>query len=96
MHELRMELLNDELKATKAIVDGVKKTWAKATGVTIMADGWSDMRHRSLIRFLVNNPHGTVFLKFVDASAFINDAPSLFKMLDRVVEEVGENVVVQG
>lgn len=94
MHELRMELLNDELKATKATVDEVKKTWAK-TGVTIMADGWSDMRHRSLIRFLVNNPHGTVFLKFVDASAFINDAPLLFKMLDRAVEEVWEDVVVQ-
>ncbi|KAK1584274.1 hypothetical protein Q3G72_031480 [Acer saccharum] len=58
--------------------------------------GWvEDMRGRQLINFLVNNPYGTMFLKSVDVSDTINYATLLFNLLDRVVEEVGEDLVVQ-
>ncbi|KAK3211888.1 hypothetical protein Dsin_016594 [Dipteronia sinensis] len=36
-----------------------------------------------------------VFLKSVDASTIVKDATLLFKLLDEVVEEVGEDIVVQ-
>ncbi|PKU84561.1 hypothetical protein MA16_Dca017947 [Dendrobium catenatum] len=73
MYELRIWMLNEEVKTTSKMVDDVKKTWIEA-GVTIMSDGWSDIRHRSIINFLVNNPYGTVFLKSVDTSSFVKDA----------------------
>ncbi|KAI0526896.1 hypothetical protein KFK09_002489 [Dendrobium nobile] len=94
MYELRTWMLNEEVKTTSKMVDDVKKTWIE-TGVTIMSDGWSDIRHRSIINFLVNNPYGTVFLKSIDASSFVKDAQLLFEMLDEVVEEVGDALVVQ-
>ncbi|KAL6499935.1 hypothetical protein OROGR_027845 [Orobanche gracilis] len=53
-----------------------------------------DMRNRSLINFLVNQ-YGTVFLKTVDASDLIKDANQIFEMFDEIVEEVGEEHVIQ-
>lgn len=94
MHELRTWILREELKTTKNVVDEIKKTWPQ-TGVSIMSDGWKDIRQRNLINFLVNNPSGTVFLKSVDASEYIKDAKLIFKLLDEVIEEVGEHLVVQ-
>ncbi|KAL5561819.1 hypothetical protein UlMin_031566 [Ulmus minor] len=49
----------------------------------------------SLINFLVNNSYGKVFLKSIDVSNYIKDANLLFKLLDDIVEEVGEHLVVQ-
>lgn len=93
-YELKTWILTEEVNTTKKMVEDVKKTWP-STGVTIMSDGWTDIKGRSLINFLVNNPEGTVFLKCVDASDKIKDANLLFKLLDEVVEEVGEEYVVQ-
>ncbi|XP_022031007.1 uncharacterized protein LOC110931946 [Helianthus annuus] len=53
------------------------------------------MRNRSLINFLVNNQYGTVFLKTVDASNCVKDAEKIFELLDGVIEEIGEDIVVQ-
>ncbi|KAK2658374.1 hypothetical protein Ddye_004907 [Dipteronia dyeriana] len=88
------EHLTGRRQKTQAIVDEVKKTWSK-TGVSIMSDGWKDMRGRHLINFLVNNPYGTVFLKSVDASDAIKDAILLFNLMDYLIEEVGDDIVVQ-
>ncbi|KAK1588511.1 hypothetical protein Q3G72_024175 [Acer saccharum] len=93
-YELSTTILNAEEENTKAIVADVKKTWTQ-TRVSIMSDGWKDMRGRQLINFLVNNPHGTVFLKSIDASNVVKNATLLFNLLDEVVEEVGEDIVVQ-
>ncbi|KAH6808014.1 hypothetical protein C2S51_029122 [Perilla frutescens var. frutescens] len=94
MYELRTRILNEEEKTTIAFVDEIKATWKK-TCVFLLSDGWSDMRNRSLINFLINNQYGTVFLKIVDASDYVKDAQKLFELLDSVIEEVGEDIVVQ-
>lgn len=60
-----------------------------------MSDGWSDIRNRSLINFSVNNQYGTVFLNTFDASDCIKNAHKLFELLDAVIEEIGEELVVQ-
>ncbi|CAH9078826.1 unnamed protein product [Cuscuta europaea] len=93
-YELSHWILDEEVKTTEKLVEEVKSTWTQ-TGVSILSDGWKDMRGRQLINFLVNNPYGTVFLKSVDASAHVKDAKMLCKFLDGVVEEVGEDIVTQ-
>ncbi|TXG63826.1 hypothetical protein EZV62_010820 [Acer yangbiense] len=93
-YELRTSILKAKEANMQAIVAEVKKTWAQ-TGVSIMLDGWKDMGGRQLIHFLVNNLHGTIFLKSIDANDVVKDVTLLFKLLDEVVEEVGENIVVQ-
>ncbi|XP_028806378.1 uncharacterized protein LOC114761216 [Neltuma alba] len=60
-----------------------------------MCDGWTNGKRRSLTNFLVNSPGGTVFLKSVDTSSVIKDAKQLFELLDNIVEEIGEDNVVQ-
>ncbi|MFS8020281.1 putative ribonuclease H-like superfamily [Helianthus anomalus] len=94
MHELRTWILKEEVKTTTEMVIDIKAIW-KTTGVSLLSDGWSDMRNRSLINFLVNNQYGTVFLKTVDASNCVKDADKIFELLDGVIEEIGEDIVVQ-
>ncbi|KAL0919971.1 hypothetical protein M5K25_009065 [Dendrobium thyrsiflorum] len=60
-----------------------------------MSDGWSDIKHRSLINILINNPYGTVFLRSVEASDQVKDAEFIFRLLDSIVDEVGVYLVVQ-
>ncbi|CAN1825189.1 hypothetical protein LINPERHAP1_LOCUS31067 [Linum perenne] len=64
-------------------------------GCTIMSDGWTDTRRRSICNFLVNSPKGTVFVESIDTSSFSKNAEKVFEMLDNVVEKVGEENVIQ-
>ncbi|XP_061357381.1 uncharacterized protein LOC133301719 [Gastrolobium bilobum] len=64
-------------------------------GCTLMSDGWTDGKDRSLTNFLVNSPKGTVFIKSVDTSNLIKDAEKMFELLDEMVMEIGEENVVQ-
>ena len=60
-----------------------------------MSDGWTDGKSGCLINFLVNNPADTWFMKSIDASDTIKNGELMFKYLDDVVEEIGEENVVQ-
>lgn len=93
-HDLETTILKEEMGYTKAFVDKIEKTWP-LTGVSILVDGWKDDTGREFVNFLVSNPHGTVFLKSVDVSAAVKDSKMMFKVLDGVVEVVGEDVTVQ-
>jgi hypothetical protein len=44
----------------KIFVESYRETWKK-TSCTLMADGWTDQKRRTLINFLVYCPKGTVF-----------------------------------
>jgi hypothetical protein len=94
-HEVRVTFLKKEVDR---IVDEdlvkYKKEWAE-TGCTLMSDGWTDGKSRSITNFLVNSPSGTVFLESVDTSSIFKSGDELFKLLDARVEEIGEENVVQ-
>ena len=60
-----------------------------------MSDRWTDGKSRCLINFLVNSPAGTWFMKSIDASDTIKNGELMFKYLDDVVEEIGEENVMQ-
>jgi len=67
-HEIRVKYLKEEVQAIKDVLEVHRTAWKK-TGYTIMTDGWTDKRRRTILNFLVNNPKGTIFLKSIDASA---------------------------
>ncbi|XP_042401412.1 uncharacterized protein LOC121991481 [Zingiber officinale] len=94
MHELRTWILKAEVDGINLIYEEHKKAWKKY-GCTIMSDGWTDGKNRSLINFLVNSPAGTFFLKSIDASDSIKNGELIFKYLNDVVDEVGEENVIQ-
>ncbi|XP_061352114.1 uncharacterized protein LOC133297067 [Gastrolobium bilobum] len=93
-HEVRVSYLKKEVDLVHTSLDKYKLEWKK-TGCTLMSDGWTDGKGRSLTNFLVNSPRGTVFIKSVDTSSFIKDAEKMFELLDEMVMEIGEENVVQ-
>lgn len=93
-HEVRVPLLNKEVGRIKSLMKDHQEDWAKY-GCSIMADGWTDKRGRTLINFLVNCPKGTMFLESVDASAYSKDGQKMYELLDIFVEGIGEPNVVQ-
>lgn len=57
--------------------------------------GWTDKRRRKILNFLVNSTKGTIFLKSIDASHISKTTDKIFEMIDQIVEEVGEENIVQ-
>ncbi|XP_059598441.1 uncharacterized protein LOC104881364 [Vitis vinifera] len=94
MHELRTWILKEEVNDLSIIKEDHKKAW-KQYGCSITSDGWTDGKSRCLINFLVNSPAGTWFMKSIDASDTIKNGELMFKYVDEVVEEIGEENVVQ-
>ncbi|RVX03764.1 hypothetical protein CK203_023009 [Vitis vinifera] len=92
-YQLRINLLKDAKKEVQLLVDSYRAIWAKV-GCTIMGDGWTDNRQRTLINFLVYCPEGISFVKSVDASDIVKDATNLFQLFDEVIEWVGPLNVV--
>ncbi|GLJ45608.1 hypothetical protein SUGI_0960040 [Cryptomeria japonica] len=72
----------------------VKASW-KATGCTILSDGWSDICQRPLINVLVACPKGVAFLKVVDTMNHKKTSEYIFKILEEANLEVGVENVVQ-
>ncbi|XP_059068694.1 uncharacterized protein LOC131056578 [Cryptomeria japonica] len=93
-YELSGPLLQDEVQNTHQLVEQQRRNWER-NGCTILSDGWTDSRNRTLINFLVASGGPLVFLKSIDASNQVKNAETLCNMLDEVVTEVGVQNVVQ-
>uniref|UniRef100_A0A803QYU5 BED-type domain-containing protein n=1 Tax=Cannabis sativa TaxID=3483 RepID=A0A803QYU5_CANSA len=86
--------LQEEVANQKNYLIEYKASWA-ITGCSILADSWRDTQGRTLINFLSSGPNGVYFVSSIDATEVMEDSFSLFKLLDKVVEEIGEENVVQ-
>ncbi|GAV64526.1 DUF659 domain-containing protein [Cephalotus follicularis] len=93
-HEVRETFFEKRSVKDKEMLEEYKLKWIKI-GCTIMSDGWTDKKRRSICNFLVNSPKGTVFLASIDTSDISKIAQKVFEMLDDIVERVGEENVVQ-
>jgi len=93
-HEIWVKYLKLQIEKTNQILEEHRLCWKKH-GSTIMTDGWTDRKRKTILNFLVNCPKGTVFLKSIDASDISKTTDKIFKMMDDVVEEVGEGNVMQ-
>ncbi|RYR59206.1 hypothetical protein Ahy_A05g025039 [Arachis hypogaea] len=90
---LRVNLLADLKRECQMVVDSYRSAW-KETGYTLMADGWTNQRQRTLINFLVYCSKGLCFVKSVDASSMVKNASSLCDLFSEVIEWIGfDNVV---
>ncbi|XP_031283147.1 uncharacterized protein LOC116141811 [Pistacia vera] len=87
-HAMRGNLLRDAKKEVQLFVDSYRNTW-KDVGCTLIADGWTDNSHRSLINFLVYCPKGVCFVKSVNVSDVVNDAETLFNLFEEIFLWIG-------
>jgi len=95
IYEARVPLLKKEVEDTEKALVEHKQEWAQKD-CSILSSGWRDCTvQKDIVNFLVNSPKGSVFIKSMDVSDAVKDANLLFKILDDLVEEVGEENVVQ-
>jgi hypothetical protein len=78
-NELRGPLLQGEKANCTKRLDELRESW-ETTRCTIMSNGWIDGKGRSILNFLVNCPKGTMFIKSIDASAYVKDAQLLCEL----------------
>ncbi|XP_020967722.1 uncharacterized protein LOC110266964 [Arachis ipaensis] len=90
---VRVNLLADLKRECQMVVDSYRSTW-KETRCTLMADGWTDQRQRTLINFLVYCSKGLCFVKSVDASSMVKNASSLCDLFSEVIEWIGPDNIV--
>ncbi|CAL0318246.1 unnamed protein product [Lupinus luteus] len=93
-YAMRVPLLQMEANYTEDLMKDHKMQWERF-GCSIMSDAWTDRKQRCIINFLVNSAAGTMFIKYVDESDFVKTGDKIFELLDAVVEEVGEENVMQ-
>ncbi|RVW59767.1 hypothetical protein CK203_096368 [Vitis vinifera] len=86
-HEVRVTNLKKELALTKDLMKDHMVEWGK-NGCSIMSDGWTDRKERTLVNFLVNCSKGTMFMQSIDASSMIKTGEKMFELLDKWVEQV--------
>ncbi|XP_028077473.1 uncharacterized protein LOC114279431 [Camellia sinensis] len=94
-YEVTEVYLPMEYEALQNWIKSHKSSWAER-GVTIMCDGWSGPTRKHIVNFLVHSNRGTIFQKSVD----VTDVPSrtadyYLGLMDKVVDEIGEEYVVQ-
>ncbi|KAJ9682088.1 hypothetical protein PVL29_018125 [Vitis rotundifolia] len=94
LHEVRVTNLKKELALTKDLMKDHMVEWGK-NGCSIMSDGWTDRKERTLVNFLVNCSKGTMFMQSIDASSMIKTGEKMFELLDKWVEQVSEENVIQ-
>ena len=87
--------LNEEMEELGNYIESMRRKWPEY-GCTIMCDGWSSQNKHPITNFMVYCDREMVFHKSVDnTNAGSRTADYLYKLMDKVVEEVGEQNVVQ-
>ncbi|RVW19250.1 hypothetical protein CK203_095877 [Vitis vinifera] len=86
-HEVRVTNLKKELALTKDLMKDHMVEWGK-NGCSIMSDGWTDRKERTLVNFLVNYSKGTMFMQSIDASSMIKTGEKMFELLDKWLLEL--------
>ena len=89
-----MTCLKKEVDLSQQMLEEYKVEWKK-TSCSIMSDGWSDKKRKSICNFLVNSPKGTIFLYPINTSNISKTAKKVCQMLDEVLDRVGEENVMQ-
>ncbi|CAA0819867.1 hAT transposon superfamily protein [Striga hermonthica] len=91
---LRGVLLSEEYERTKSLVKEHDAEKIK-NGCSIMTDAWSDRKMRSIMNLVTNCSVGTTFLGSKEMSDVSHTAEVIFELVDKAIEEVGEEEVVQ-
>jgi hypothetical protein len=94
IHEIKESLLAECVKDVTNLRAHHELAW-KTYGCTLMSDGWTDRRGYQLINFLVNSHEGTYFLESVGASSEAHSAIMLVDLLEKRIDNIGRDKVVQ-
>ncbi|XP_038978012.1 uncharacterized protein LOC120108486 [Phoenix dactylifera] len=86
------ELL-DNNKELQNWIGSYKSKWP-TYGLTLMCDGWTDPTKRAIINFLTYCDTKTFFHKSVDASDKVHNASYILRLMEEVIDQIGQENVV--
>ncbi|XP_057467649.1 uncharacterized protein LOC130757012 [Actinidia eriantha] len=90
----RTTLLDEVKTSVEKELIHVKDTWY-TDGVSIVSDGWSNVKKNPLINVLAVNSRGAMFLYAEDYSGVEKSGINIAKLLLQAIDEVGPSNVVQ-
>lgn len=92
--KIRTVLLKKERFLIEDVLKLVRNSWS-SSGVSIISDGWVDIRHGPLVNLIASSPIGAMFLRAKDCLGEIKDNNFIAKVLISTIEQVGLSNVVQ-
>ncbi|PWA47987.1 hypothetical protein CTI12_AA495150 [Artemisia annua] len=90
----RTVLLDECLRDVEKYSSSIKDTLFKQ-GVSIVADGWSNVKHEPLINVLAVNSHGATFMYAKDFSGVEKTGQAISNYLLGATEKIGPSHVLQ-
>lgn len=91
---LMTTLLQKEKAHIHRLLEPIKGRW-KENGVTIVSNGWNDLKSRPVVNFFAVTDGLPMFLKCIDCSSEIIDKFFIANSIKEVINEVGHENVVQ-
>ncbi|CAA0826198.1 hAT transposon superfamily protein [Striga hermonthica] len=96
-YEMSGKFLQKRKRKVKEVLKSHQQSW-ELNGCTVMTDAWTDKRGRGVMNLVVHSAYGFCFLDSVDCSDVKNDGKDgryIFDLVDRCIEEIGIQNVVQ-
>ena len=82
------------MQELEVYMNTLKAKWP-VYGCTTMCDGWSSRTRKPIINFMVYCDRSMIYLSSVDTTNIPKTTYYIFSLMDKIVEEVGEENVVQ-
>ena len=86
--------LEDEMQELKVYINTLKVKWP-VYGCTIMCDGWSSRTRKPIINFMDYCDRSMIYLSSIDTTNIPKTVDYIFSLMDKIVEKVGEENIVQ-
>ena len=86
--------LEEEVQELEVYINTLKAKWPMY-GCTIMCDGWSSRTRKPIINFMVYCDRSMVCLSSVDTTNIPKTTDYIFSLMDKIVEEVEDENIVQ-
>ena len=93
-YEIGNTYLEDEVQELEEYIDTLKVKW-HVYGCTIMCDGWSSRTRKPIINFMVYCDKSMIYLSSIDTTNIPKTVDYIISLMDKIVEEVGEENIVQ-
>ena len=87
-------MLKKERLLIEDVLRPIRSSWANS-GVSIISDGWTDIRRRPLINIIASSPTRAMFLRAEDCSGELKESHFIADVLISAIEQVGPDKVVQ-
>jgi len=93
-YEMSGKFLQKRKRKVQESLKSHQESW-ELNGCIVMTDAWTDKRGRGVMNLVVHSAYGVCFLDSVDCSAVKKDGRYIFELVDRCIEEIGVQNVVQ-